>query len=192
MKKKTSVKKGKKKINFGCGIIDKLIDKSSGREYHIPGYKLVIYTFLLLLNKIKFMFQNYFNVSYCGPGTNLELRVDKLNQNGINPLDEACKAHDIFYRNTKNSSDRNQADEKLKQAAIGRMFSRDAKFSERATAGMVAAAMKGKKALYALGAGQKKSKQGMKNGKWFFCLKNINKKILMNKKHRSTKSKRNI
>jgi len=60
-------------FNFkhGGGLVHKLIN-TLPFEVHIPGY------------------------NFCGPGTNLQKRLERGDQ-GINPLDEACKEHDIAY-----------------------------------------------------------------------------------------------
>lgn len=72
---------------------------------------------------------------------------------GINPLDAACKEHDIAYASHSGSNDRNVADKKLQKDAWKRVFARDASLSERATAVGVAAAMKLKRKLSKSGAG---------------------------------------
>ena len=46
---------------------------------------------------------------YCGPGTNLEKRL-ACGDEGINPLDAACKNHDIAYRDHKDLEKRHAAD----------------------------------------------------------------------------------
>lgn len=66
---------------------------------------------------------------------------------GINPLDAACKDHDIAYTNETKSDNRAAADKKLQKAAFKRVFSKDASFGERLTALGVSAAMKAKRML---------------------------------------------
>lgn len=84
---------------------------------------------------------------------------------GINPLDAACKEHDIAYTN-KDSNARYLADGKLQNFAMKRIFAKDASFGERATALAVTAAMKAKKSLTKLGKGMKKKLScGKKNKK---------------------------
>ena len=54
---------------------------------------------------------------FCGPGTKLEKRLAR-GDTGINPLDSACKEHDIAY--SENQSDiqaRNIADQVLADKA---------------------------------------------------------------------------
>lgn len=55
----------------GAGILNTLINKLP-IELHLPGYR------------------------FCGPGTKLRKRLAR-GDTGINPLDEACKIHDIAY-----------------------------------------------------------------------------------------------
>lgn len=80
---------------------------------------------------------------------------------GINPLDDACKLHDIAYT-SKNPEDRYLADKKLQKAAMKRITTKNASLGERATAAGVALAMKVKRALTRRGKGlnvpKKKSK----------------------------------
>lgn len=85
---------------------------------------------------------------------------------GKNPLDAACKEHDIAYAENKDSNSRYLADDKLQKAAMKRVFSKDASMGERATALAVAGAMKAKKTLTKLGKGVKKNvKKNVSNGK---------------------------
>lgn len=72
---------------------------------------------------------------------------------GINPLDAACKQHDIAYTNHNDTNSRYSADEKLQKLAMKRIFARDASMGERATALAVTAAMKAKRSLTKLGKG---------------------------------------
>lgn len=82
---------------------------------------------------------------------------------GINPLDAACKDHDIAYM-SKNSSDRYDADKKLQKAAMKRLIAKDASLGERATAVGVALSMKAKRLLTKKGKGLKtKTKTIRKN-----------------------------
>lgn len=130
-KKKLKTKKKKiKNIKRGGGIIDKIIDKLPF-ELHVPSYL------------------------YCGPGTHLDKRLARGDP-GINPLDAACKQHDIEYNKHRNSSERSIADKQLQKEAMKRVFSKDASLSERATALGVAAAMKIKRSLTKSGKGLSK------------------------------------
>ena len=54
-------------------------------ELHIPDYQL------------------------CGPGTRLMKRLARSDA-GINPLDEACREHDIAYSHSNDLTDRHAAD----------------------------------------------------------------------------------
>lgn len=69
---------------------------------------------------------------------------------GINPLDVACREHDIAYTDTK---DRSVADKKLQKFALKRAFSKNASIGERLTALGVSAAMKAKRMLTKKGTG---------------------------------------
>lgn len=84
---------------------------------------------------------------------------------GINPLDSACKEHDIAYTNHSDTNSRYLADEKLQKYAMKRVFSKDASLGERATALAVSAAMKAKRSLTTLGKGLKKKVKRRKNVK---------------------------
>lgn len=121
------------KKRYGKGLINKIIDKIPF-ELHIPGYR------------------------FCGPGTKLEQR---LNQSGINELDQACKEHDQSYANK--TANRSEADYKLEKSAWERVKSKDAKLSEKASAWFVTNAMKLKRKMGA-GIKQSKIKKGKKIG----------------------------
>lgn len=79
-------------------------------------------------------------------GTKLDRRLARGDP-GINPLDVACKQHDIAYTEHPGSDDRYFADKTLQKEAMKRVFAKDASFGERATALGVAAAMKAKRTL---------------------------------------------
>lgn len=121
----------------GSGFVDRLID-AIPIELHLPGYQ------------------------YCGPGTKLKKRMERGDP-GINPLDAACKEHDIAYNTHKDSGERSIADKALQTEAMKRVLSADASISERAAALGVAAAMKAKRTLTGQGIGRKNIK--MTNGK---------------------------
>lgn len=129
-----------KKNKKGAGFIDRLIDKIPF-ELHIPTYQ------------------------YAGPGTKLKKRMERGDQ-GINPLDAACKVHDIAYSQTHDSAERGVADKILQKAAMERVTSNDASLGERAAALGVAAAMKAKRIISGQGIGRKDIKMCMsKNSK---------------------------
>lgn len=75
----------------GYGFVNKLINNLPF-ELHLPGY------------------------NFCGPGTKLEKRL-KRGDVGINPLDEACKIHDIAYSQSSSLANRHIADQQLAEAA---------------------------------------------------------------------------
>ncbi|KAJ0170424.1 hypothetical protein K1T71_013795 [Dendrolimus kikuchii] len=74
-----------------AGLINTLIDNLP-IELHLPGY------------------------NFCGPGTKLKKRL-KRGDKGINPLDEACKHHDIAYAQNSSLEHRHTADLELASAA---------------------------------------------------------------------------
>lgn len=97
-------------------------------------------------------------------GTKLEKRLARGDA-GINPLDRACKEHDIAYARNSDTNSRYLADEKLQKNAMNRVFSKDASLGERATALAVSAAMKAKRSLTKLGKGIKKTSKCRKKSK---------------------------
>lgn len=119
-------------IVYGSGFVNALINKLPF-EFHFPGYH------------------------YCGPGTKLEKRLAQGDP-GINPLDAACKEHDIAY--SKYHEDlraRHRADRELAERAWKRVQSKDSSLSEKATAFAVTNIMKAKTKL---GMGVKHKKKG--------------------------------
>ncbi|XP_018574453.1 uncharacterized protein LOC108913387 [Anoplophora glabripennis] len=122
-----------KRVKRGSGFLNTLINKLP-IELHIPGY------------------------NFCGPGTKLEKRLAR-GDTGINPLDNACLAHDISYSDSSNIEDRHKADRILEQRAWERVKSKDASFGEKTAAWAVANAMKVKTKL---GMGLQKKKKFVK------------------------------
>lgn len=80
---------------------------------------------------------------YCGPGTKLQKRLLRGDP-GKNPLDAACKNHDIAYDKYTNLADRHLADKILKDKAWQRVTSKNASLGERANALLVTNLMKAK------------------------------------------------
>lgn len=72
---------------------------------------------------------------------------------GKNPLDAACRDHDIAYETIEDSKGRRKADKILIDRAIKRIFSGDAKLDERAAALLVTALMTAKVKLTKIGLG---------------------------------------
>lgn len=106
----------------GRGLMNKVLNKIPV-ELHLPGYQ------------------------YCGPGTKLAKRLARGDQ-GINPLDQACREHDIAYsQNRENVEARNLADRVLADKAEKRVGAKDAKFGEKIAAYAVSKAMKIKSRL---------------------------------------------
>ncbi|KAL4123054.1 hypothetical protein QTP88_015286 [Uroleucon formosanum] len=83
---------------------------------------------------------------YCGPGTNLKKRLARGDK-GINPLDSACRDHDIAYDRSNSLADRNKADYILEQRAWDRFKSKDSSLKEKAVAWGVTTAMKAKRKI---------------------------------------------
>ncbi|KAL4083508.1 hypothetical protein QTP88_028824 [Uroleucon formosanum] len=118
-------------------------------EAHIPGYQ------------------------YFGPGTKLKKRLD-CGDKGINPLDSACRDHDIVYATSKNLYDRHKADKVLGNRAWERYLFKDTTRKEKFVAYAVANAMKAKRKV---GMGCKRKRSIKRNG------------ILAAKKKRNLKKK---
>ena len=112
----------------GRGILNRAIN-ALPIEFHIPGYQ------------------------FCGPGTRLQKRLARGDR-GINPLDAACREHDIAYSRRNDLTERHAADNILATKARTRITARDSTLGERAAATAVWAAMKAKTKL---GMGLKKT-----------------------------------
>lgn len=119
-------------VSTGSGLLNNLIDKLP-IELHLPGYQ------------------------YCGPGTKLTKRIARGDR-GINPLDAACKIHDIAYANKKTLEDRHKADYELEQKAWKRVKSPNSSLREKGAAWFVTTAMKAKRKL-GMGLKQKRLKK---------------------------------
>lgn len=130
------------------GLIDYIVNRLP--EIHIPGYQ------------------------YCGPGTDLDKRLARGDL-GINPLDRACKKHDIVYSKVKNSKERREADKALVARALQRIYSQDSKLSERAAALLTAGLMSAQIGLSKIGLGLNSSKLGSKKEK-IHRVKNVKRK----------------
>lgn len=127
MKRKSTVSIRSTVNKSGRGLLNSLIDKIPF-ELHIPGYR------------------------FCGPGTELDKRLLR-GDIGVNPLDEACKVHDITYSQTKNLSERHKADKILEEVASSRLKSSESTLGEKMAALGVKGAMKIKRKM---GMGMKK------------------------------------
>jgi Phospholipase A2-like domain len=106
---------------IGGGLLNHVIN-ALPVELHIPGYQ------------------------FCGPGTRLEKRLARGDP-GINPLDAACREHDIAYSRSNDLTERHAADNKLAAKAQTRIVAKDSSLGERAAATAVWAAMKAKTKL---------------------------------------------
>lgn len=151
----------------GGGIISSALNRAIDLlpvELHIPGY------------------------NFCGPGTKLKKRLARGDK-GINPLDEACKLHDIAYSKFSDSGKRQQADKELTERAWQRFKSSDASLAEKAAAWTVTTAMKAKTKF---GGGRKRRRVKCKKptkGKGLY-LRPYPKKGSGKKKKRTIKKKR--
>ena len=99
--------------------------------------------------------------NYCGPGTKLNKRLLRGDK-GKNPLDKACKEHDIAYNTYSDIENRNKADELLAQKAFERFKSSDASLGERLIALGITGIMKTKSKL---GMGLRKRGKGIRRRK---------------------------
>lgn len=115
----------------GSGLVNKLINKLPV-EIHIPGYQ------------------------FCGPGTQLEKRLNR-GEVGVNPLDAACRDHDIAYSQSSDLEKRHEADKVLQQKSWERVKAKDSTFGEKVAAVAITGIMKGKRKL---GMGVKTQKGG--------------------------------
>jgi hypothetical protein len=111
----------RRNTNKGSGLVNSIINKLPF-ELHVPGYQ------------------------YCGPGTNLKKRLARGDK-GINPLDSACREHDIAYDRSNSIADRNEADYILQNRAWERFKAKDSNLKEKATAWGVTNAMKIKRKI---------------------------------------------
>lgn len=123
----------------GGAILDSIVNRIPF-EMHIPGYQ------------------------YCGPGTKLQKRLARGDP-GINPLDQACKQHDISYAKYAKGPERYNADKILVKKAWDRVKAKDASAGERASALAVTAAMKTKMGLTKVGGKLIKLKSKIKKKK---------------------------
>lgn len=150
---------------IGKGLVNSIIDKIP-LELHLPGYQ------------------------YCGPGTKVQKRVER-GDNGINPLDAACKTHEVIYDKCKQRKERMKADKELLKASLNRIKSDDASLGEKVAAVGVSAAMKAKISLPKIGSGvsinYKNHKISMKKKKKKRVTKKVNKN--KTKKNKSSKMK---
>lgn len=113
-----------------------------------------------LINKLPFEL-HIPSYNYCGPGTKLEKRLVRGDR-GKNPLDEACKEHDIAYSKFVDVKNRNIADKILAEKAFKRFKTSNASLGERLVALGITGVMKTKSKL---GMGVRKSGGKLKKKK---------------------------
>ena len=140
------VNRKRKLTKTGSGFVNNFINNLPF-ELHIPGY------------------------NYCGPGTKLSKRLAR-GDTGVNPLDEACKEHDITYSRSKDIDSRHQADKVLADKAYKRFKASDSSVGEKITALGVAGVMKAK-TKFGMGMRRKrhykqKRGKGLRKGKISF------------------------
>ncbi|KAL7292281.1 hypothetical protein TKK_0013892 [Trichogramma kaykai] len=141
-----------KKTSVSGGFLNNIINRLPF-EAHIPNYR------------------------FCGPGTKLEKRI---NQEGINRLDQACKQHDIAYASHRNSrKERQTADVILRRAALERLRSKDATLSEKAAAFVVEKAM-GVKKKAGMGLNTSKCNKRAKKVKFSSLFQSVKKSVKSN------------
>lgn len=128
----TKNKVNRKRSVRGGGLINSIIN-SLPFELHLPGYQ------------------------YCGPGTKLEKRLQRGDR-GINPLDAACKLHDIAYSQSENISKRHQADRELAEKAWMIVKDKNNSLREKVESYFVTNAMKAK-VKFGMGIQKKNSKK---------------------------------
>lgn len=98
-------------------------------------------------------------------GTKLDKRLARGDR-GINPLDDACKEHDIAYRDFKEDLEqRHHADKILQKAAWQRVKASDASLGEKAAAVAISAIMKTKRKLGMGDASIRSRSRGRKMGR---------------------------
>ncbi|XP_011858343.1 PREDICTED: uncharacterized protein LOC105555904 [Vollenhovia emeryi] len=119
-------------VQSGSGLLNYTIN-ALPFELHIPGYQ------------------------FCGPGTRLEERLAR-GERGINPLDAACRDHDIAYSRSKDLAERHVADKILAERARKRITARDSTLGEKAAATAVWTTMKAKTKI-GMGLKTKKKKR---------------------------------
>jgi len=105
----------------GKGLINNLINNLPFQA-HVPGY------------------------NYLGPGTNLDLNLEK----GVKPankLDDLALTHDKAYSKSNILTDRHQADYALQEGAWNRVLAPDSSLGEKAAAWAVTNVMKAKRAI---------------------------------------------
>lgn len=135
-------------INFknlerkGCGLLNTLINKLP-IELHIPSY------------------------NYCGPGTKLNRRLGRGDK-GINPLDEACKDHDIAYSKYSDLERRHAADKVLANKALSRFKNSDSSVAEKLASLAITGIMKAKTKLGMGMRRKRRCKRSKKGGQLSF------------------------
>lgn len=120
---------------FGAGELINTVINKLPIELHLPGYR------------------------FCGPGTQLRERLARGDV-GVNPLDEACKQHDIAYSQNTNLEKRHEADRVLAKTAWN-LAKKSPSLKERVAAASIAGVMKAKTKLgLGVGGGKKKRIRG--------------------------------
>lgn len=84
------------------------------------------------INTLSFEF-HILGYQFCDLGTRLTKRLARCDT-GINPLDAACREHDITYSGSNALTNRHAADKVLADKALCRVTAKDSTLSERAAA----------------------------------------------------------
>lgn len=123
-------------LTFGCGLLNTALNKLP-IELHLPG-----------------------GYRFCGPGTRLKERLAR-NERGLNPLDDACKEHDIAYAQYPNDLQQRHAADRILAAKAWDRVKHSPSFRERLAALSVAGVMKAKTKL---GMGLKRQQRRRRHG----------------------------
>ena len=95
--------KKKKSTKTGSGLVNRIINRLP-IELHIPGYQ------------------------FCGPGTRLQKRLARGDE-GINPLNAACREHDIVYSRRKGFGGMTRGGSRVSRTSAENEFSRTRRLS---------------------------------------------------------------
>jgi Phospholipase A2-like domain len=144
LRKQYRLRGKKRRKKHGCGFLNSVINKLPF-ELHLPG-----------------------GYNYCGPGTRLKERLSRGDK-GINPLDNACKEHDIAYATYPNDLKmRHEADKLLEDKAWERVNAPGANIAEKAAAWAVTNAIKGKRKMGMGGVTVTSTRRKRRTGKTFY------------------------
>jgi transposase InsO family protein len=95
----------------GRGLVNSLLQKLPMKEMHLTLPKDISSE-----QVASGSFNDTGKYSYCGPFTKVDQRLTE-GYKGVNSLDEACRRHDVAYKEHKNVKERNVADDILAEEA---------------------------------------------------------------------------